>query len=311
MNHRSFLTDVKALRESARKHIECGAVTAGCMAAGETVIKLLNEALAAGSVCVMRWRHHFRSACRRTVGLLGIATALCTLSNVACANPPFQTDDPGVFPARTGETYLFSAGSRSADGLDLSAAPGAEVNYSFLANTFFHLIVPLGCNDPRAGSAACGPGDVELGFKWRFLNQQDDGIDVATFPLAELPTGSARRGLGSRKASYFLPVWLEKDWGPWTVYGGGGRWFMHDPGKRDWWYSGVLLQRQITPALYLGGELFHETAQTVDGRPSTGFNVGGGYAIEGPWQVLFSAGRNITDVADNRFSYYLALYRTF
>ena len=81
--------------------------------------------------------------------------------------------------------------------------------------------------------------------------------------------------------------------------------------RSDWWYSGVLLQRQITPALYLGGELFHETAQTVDGRPSTGFNVGGGYAIEGPWQVLFSAGRNITDVADNRFSYYLALYRTF
>jgi hypothetical protein len=247
----------------------------------------------------------------RPAGWIAIMAALGIGMAGAHANPPFQTDDPGVFPVHTGEAYLFSAGSRSADGLDLAAAPGAEVNYSFLSNTFFHLVVPLGYNDPRTGGAAYGPGDVELGFKWRFLDQNRDGIDVATFPLAELPTGSADRGLGSRKPSYFLPVWLEKDWGPWTVYGGGGRWFMHDPGQRDWWFSGVLVQRQVTQALYLGGELFHETAQTVDGRPSTGFNVGGGYAISGPWQVLFSAGRNITDVADNRFSYYLALYRTF
>ena len=104
---------------------------------------------------------------------------------------------------------------------------------------------------------------------------------------------------------------MEKDWGAWTIYGGGGRWFVNDPGQRDWWFSGVLLQRQITPVLYLGSEVFHKTRQAVDDPESTGFNVGGGYTLVGPWQVLFSAGRNITNVENNRFSYYLALFRTF
>jgi hypothetical protein len=235
----------------------------------------------------------------------------CVLAAVARANPPFETDDPGVFPLHTGEAYFFSAGARTADGTTLDAVPGAEVNYSFLPNTFAHLVVPLAYDDPKHGGSAYGPGDVELGFKWRFMSREHDGIDAATFPLIELPTGSARRGLGSRHASYFLPLWLEKDWGPWTVYGGGGRWFMRGAGQRDWWFSGILVHRQLGPDLYLGGELYHETVQTVGGSGATGFNVGGGYVLGGPWQVLFSLGRNLTNVSDNRFSYYLALYRTF
>ncbi len=55
-----FLTDVKTLRARAREHIEKGAVTAGYRADRETVVKLLNEALATEIVCVLRYRrHHF------------------------------------------------------------------------------------------------------------------------------------------------------------------------------------------------------------------------------------------------------------
>jgi len=57
---RPFLTDVKTLRARAREHIEKGAVTAGYRADRETVVKLLNEALATEIVCVLRYRrHHF------------------------------------------------------------------------------------------------------------------------------------------------------------------------------------------------------------------------------------------------------------
>jgi bacterioferritin len=54
-----FLTDIKTLRERARKHIENGAVTEGYSADRETVIKLLNEALATEIVCVLRYRRHY------------------------------------------------------------------------------------------------------------------------------------------------------------------------------------------------------------------------------------------------------------
>ena len=40
------LSDIKTLRERARQHIEKGAVTSGCAADRDNVIKMLNEALA-------------------------------------------------------------------------------------------------------------------------------------------------------------------------------------------------------------------------------------------------------------------------
>jgi len=54
-----FLTDIKTLRERARKHIENGAVTEGYTADRDTVIKLLNEALATELVCVLRYKRHY------------------------------------------------------------------------------------------------------------------------------------------------------------------------------------------------------------------------------------------------------------
>ncbi|HVR69774.1 MAG TPA: ferritin-like domain-containing protein [Vicinamibacteria bacterium] len=54
-----FLSDVKTLRERARRHIERGAVTEGYQADRETVIRLLNEALATEIVCVLRYKRHY------------------------------------------------------------------------------------------------------------------------------------------------------------------------------------------------------------------------------------------------------------
>ncbi|HEX6189700.1 MAG TPA: ferritin-like domain-containing protein [Pyrinomonadaceae bacterium] len=59
MADKPFLTDIKTLRERARKHIEQGAVTEGYSADRETVNKILNEALATEIVCVLRYKRHY------------------------------------------------------------------------------------------------------------------------------------------------------------------------------------------------------------------------------------------------------------
>ncbi|HET7705837.1 MAG TPA: ferritin-like domain-containing protein [Thermoanaerobaculia bacterium] len=59
MTDKPFLTDVKELRRRARQHIEEGAVTEGYRGDRETVIKLLNEALATEIVCVLRYKRHY------------------------------------------------------------------------------------------------------------------------------------------------------------------------------------------------------------------------------------------------------------
>jgi len=59
MTDKPFLTDVQELRRRARQHIEEGAVTDAYRADRETVIKLLNEALATEIVCVLRYKRHY------------------------------------------------------------------------------------------------------------------------------------------------------------------------------------------------------------------------------------------------------------
>lgn len=60
MSETPFLSDIQTLRNRARQHIEEGAVTPGYAADRETVVKLLNEALATEIICVLRYRkHHF------------------------------------------------------------------------------------------------------------------------------------------------------------------------------------------------------------------------------------------------------------
>ena len=59
MGEKPFLTDVTELRRRARQHIEEGAVTDQYRGNRETVIKILNEALATEIVCVLRYKRHY------------------------------------------------------------------------------------------------------------------------------------------------------------------------------------------------------------------------------------------------------------
>ncbi len=68
MNHRNhngsvkdtpFLSDVQELRRRARQHMDRGAVTPGYKGDTQTIIKILNEALATEIVCVLRYKRHY------------------------------------------------------------------------------------------------------------------------------------------------------------------------------------------------------------------------------------------------------------
>ncbi len=75
----AFLTDVRELRERARRHIEEGPVTEGYGADRDAVVKLLNVALATELVCVLRYRLHYHSA----VGVRGETVAAEFLEHAA------------------------------------------------------------------------------------------------------------------------------------------------------------------------------------------------------------------------------------
>jgi bacterioferritin len=58
MNHKAFLTDIKTLRDRARRHMAEGAVTTDYRADRKEIVKVLNEALATEIVCVLRYKRH-------------------------------------------------------------------------------------------------------------------------------------------------------------------------------------------------------------------------------------------------------------
>ena len=60
--NKSFVSDIENIRKRARQNIDKGAITAGYSADRETVVKLLNQALATELVCVLRYKYHYYMA---------------------------------------------------------------------------------------------------------------------------------------------------------------------------------------------------------------------------------------------------------
>jgi bacterioferritin len=61
-NQGDFVSDIDAIRKRARQHIEGGAVTDSYKGNRETVVKVLNDALATELVCVLRYKRHYYMA---------------------------------------------------------------------------------------------------------------------------------------------------------------------------------------------------------------------------------------------------------
>src|SRR5260221_2479380 len=55
----TFHIDLKKIREHARQHMDEGPVTSSYGADRETILKLLNDALATEIVCTLRYKRHY------------------------------------------------------------------------------------------------------------------------------------------------------------------------------------------------------------------------------------------------------------
>lgn len=240
-----------------------------------------------------------------------IAAVALTALAPACvqAGPPFRTDDPEPVDFQHYEFYTFATGTH-VRGDTGGVGPAWEFNYGLIPNGQFHIVAPMAFDSPAGGPTQFGYGDTELGFKYRFIDEDKNGSRpmVGIFPFLELPTGDEGRGLGSGHPRVYLPLWVQKSFGDWTTYGGGGYWINHGGGTddRDYWYFGWLLQRKVTDRLAIGGELFHQTATTVGGKDSTGFNIGAIYDFNDHNHLLVSVGTGLQNAAEtDRLSWYL------
>jgi hypothetical protein len=255
----------------------------------------------------------------RLLALLGLGAALLPAAKV-WAGPPFQTDDPEPVDLRHYEFYQFG----SVDGTPVekdSAGPALEFNWGAAPNLQLHVILPWGEAMPSnsavyapngQGPSAFGLTDMELGAKYRFVQETKHRPQIGTFTMVEVPTGNSDRGLGVGKVWYKIPIWIQKSWGPWTSYGGGGYQIVPQTGYRNFWFGGWLLQRDFGKKWTLGIEEYshqHEGDATAQIEASSMLDAGGYYYIKNPGlQVLFAYGHSIFGQTENYA--YFGLYET-
>jgi hypothetical protein len=221
------------------------------------------------------------------------------------AGPPFQTDDPEPVPQYHGEIYFASQITQSVAGVS-GTAPHGEINYGILPETQLHLIVPLVVNSPTTGNIEFGVGDIELGVKYRFIEENGPIPQIGTFPHIEFPVGNVSRGLGAGYWQVFLPLWVQKSWGPWTTYGGGGYWFHFKKAVDNSWFFGLELQRELSKMITPGAEVFINTAAP---KTEVAFDAGFTLTVNKTDHLLASIGTDIT--GSNRLLAYAAYLLTF
>ena len=216
----------------------------------------------------------------------------------AFAGPPYLTDDP--VPTDTGhwEIYAFTAAEGRRSTLDGEA--GVDLNYGPVKGVQLTATLPLGfSHDPREGWRG-GSGDVELGVKYRFLDDEHSGFSAAIFPRAILPTAAHSAGEETR---FLLPLWIEKDLkGGTSLFGGGGYTINPGSGNRDFWQVAIALTQDVSKTLSVGAEIARQGSDTTVGSHQTRAGVGAVAKLSDHYALLLSGGPTW---ADHRTGYHL------
>ena len=118
----------------------------------------------------------------------------------ALAGPPYLTDDPEPTDYQHFEIYTFTNGTATRDGT--SGEGGIDFNYGGAPNLQLTATVPVGYNIPSVRAVGVALSNIELAAKYRFLTQQNFGLDVAIFPRVFLPSVSP----DCRRAARVIPV---------------------------------------------------------------------------------------------------------
>lgn len=236
--------------------------------------------------------------------VLFAAAAALVWPATALAGPPYVTDDPAPTDYGHWEIYNFVGGAHVADST--AGQTGLDLNYGAAPDVQLTLVIPAAYDS--AGGDHFGMGTVEIAVKYQVLHQIGGGLrpDLAIFPRVFAPTAPDR--FGSGRWGLLLPLWAQKDFGKWQLFGGGGYQINSGPGDRDFWTGGLAVQRAVSDRLSLGAEVYGRSREADDARSFTGVSLGAAYKLVEHWSLLVAGGPGIQNAREGgRYVFYLAL----
>jgi hypothetical protein len=233
-----------------------------------------------------------------------LVTFACLLAAIlAQAGPPFVTDDPEPPPPGGWEVNLPFTFEQTRGKAEMDA-PLLDFNYG-LPDVQLKLEFPIKIvHEDRKGTAA-GVGDLLLGAKWRFLNNEQSQLQLGIYPQVLLPVGDHARDFGEGGTAFVFPLLAQESWDKWTLYGNVGFWWQTAAERRNYIYAGAVLEREINERLTLAAELFGNAPKERGSRTDVAFNAGGIWKLSKHVHLLFAGGRAI--VGDTSAMAYIGL----
>jgi hypothetical protein len=223
----------------------------------------------------------------------------------AQGGPPLVTDDPETPGNGHWEINLAATGAHTSGQWDI-AAPDVDINYGWGEHVQLKLDVPWLFVHETDQPWKSGLGAPDLGVKWRFVDIEDSGFSMSTYPqyARNWLSSSATRGISAPGGQFLLPIEVATVAGDYALDAEVGRNLVQF--GADQWVAGAIVAHSCGKNLECLGEV-HEVLAPHNSQ--TLLNVGVHWKLNESRIVLASAGREFGTHTDDqrRFVFYLGI----
>jgi hypothetical protein len=215
------------------------------------------------------------------------------------AGPPLAIDDPGVIDPGQWE-FIVAATVASTNKGDVYQAPILDVSYGLTPNTQAVVVLPYVFVDPQNESSGSDVGNLAIGYKWRFFN--NDKLQVAFAPgyVFGISVSAAKRGIGDDTGILYLPLNFQYEFGAWSVNGEWG--YVSVDSAEDAWGYGAALSRPVGPRTQIMFELYGGADTNYD-NDDLNFHIGFDTELRPDFHLLFSAGSGLREPAGTELDF--------
>ena len=232
----------------------------------------------------------------------------------AQAGPPMLTDDPGTAEKGKVEWNTALMVQQNRDGSSEKLLPVIDLSYGISEHVEVSYETHWAVVREPGSASKAGWDDTTVAFKWRFWDEEKDGVDLAFQPQYTFNTGSSayQRGIVSKNSDLLIPFEFGKTIGPVVLNLELGRDFhAHEAAERDFWFAGLTAGHAFSSHFEGIAELYLPETSRDFRHSRVILNLGMRYKLSEDLVILASSGTGIGGAERPKFVGYYGLQWVF
>ena len=216
--------------------------------------------------------------------LIIVLLLYCFKEIYAQGGPPMNTDDPGT-PDKGSWEINFSLNSDLKASEKELEAPLLDINYGYNERTQLKIEFPYFLAKTDDNQFRGRFGDVSLGVKYRFIEEEKTLVSFSIYPQVTLST--EENGLNE----YLFPVQFEKNFGKVVLGADFGYAYLKD--DLDFFENGILIGYEFSDKLEVMSELNFQVDRRTLKEFEGAINFGMRYEIGETFKFISSFGTGL------------------